>query len=335
VTLDAPTPIVWLGEAPVDADATATLSAWARSHGIRLEPPARFVPKPLPVDLNLAATVEDQLDAARDAIAAGSSTDADQALGAAQAVLGSHPELPNAAWLMAEVERGRAARWRRIVPADPEAAERSSARADALDSGRMAGANERAAPPGQGSTLTFRMRPSREAQVWLDGVPVTAGAVESVAGPHALVVTWAGAPFWASWIETPPGPSIVPLSALDPSPCSDADFEQVRAVRDRVEADLTRCGNWIAVAPGGTSGTIRFAICQNAACSSLTEWRPPPVWSKPLEPEHKHSGLPAWAAWGLVGTGVAVATGVVIGVVASSSRSAPQAEFVLGGLDTK
>jgi hypothetical protein len=65
----------------------------------------------------------------------------------------------------------------------------------------------------------------------------------------------------------------------------------------------------------------------------MTEWRSPPVWSRPVEPERKHSGLPAWATWGLVGTGVAaVATGVVIGVVALSSRSADRVEFVSGGL---
>jgi hypothetical protein len=177
------------------------------------------------------------------------------------------------------------------------------------------------------------MRPSREGQVWLDGIAVTEEAVESAAGPHALVVTWDGAPLWASWIDTPPGPSSVRLSALDPTACSDADFEQVLAVRDRVEAPLTRCGNWVAVAPGPTSGEILFAVCENAECSPMTEWRSPPVWSRPVEPERKHSGLPAWATWGLVGTGVAaVATGVVIGVVALSSRSADRVEFVSGGL---
>ena len=50
-----------------------------------------------------------------------------------------------------------------------------------------------------------------------------------------------------------------------------------------------------------------------------------------VQAEHKHrSGWPAWATWGLVGTGVAVASGVVIAVIASSSRSAGGSEWTLG-----
>jgi hypothetical protein len=44
VTPDAATTIVWLGEQGADSQTSATLSAWARSRGLVLAPPAVWVP---------------------------------------------------------------------------------------------------------------------------------------------------------------------------------------------------------------------------------------------------------------------------------------------------
>jgi hypothetical protein len=333
VTPDASAPIVWLGEAPADAEASATLSAWARTQALGLVPPPDVVRPTLPVDLGMVATVENLLDSARDALTGRSGAEVDRALGAAQNLLAAHPELPNAAWLMAEVERLRAARWRRVAPTEVEAAERASSRADALDGGRMAGAGETDANMAQPATITLQMRPSREAQIWLDGSPVATGAIESRSGPHSVVVTWLGAPIWATWIETPAGASTVALSELDAPACTSADLEQTRLYGDHADADLAQCARWVVATRGLTSGSIRVATCQASRCSPLTDWRPPPVWSQPLAPSHEHrSGWPSWATWGLVGAGVAVASGVVVGVALSSSRSAGGSEYTFGGL---
>jgi hypothetical protein len=334
VTPDAASTIVWLGEQPADAQAAAALTAWARSHGMRLVPPTDDAHTPLTVDLGIAATVEDWLDTARDALTARSGADVDRALAAAQSLLDAHPELPNAAWLMAEVERARAARFGRINPTDVEAAERAGARACALDHGRLAGAGETQATMPPTATITLHGRAAREEQVWIDGSPATALAVESHAGPHAIVVTWQGAPIWATWVEAPPGASTVGLSQLDAPACSSADLEAAHlAEGERVEANLAQCAHWVAAAPGLTRGAIRVATCEADECNPLAEWRPAPLWSQPIQPEHRNrSGWPAWATWGLVGTGVAAASGVIAAVVASSSRGADVVQYVNGGL---
>lgn len=334
MTPDAPATIVWLGEQPADAQAEAGLTAWARSHRVRLVPPTDDTRAALTVDLGVAATIEDWLDSARDALTARSAAEVDRALAAAQGLLDAHPELPNAAWLMAEVERARAARFRRITPTDVEAAERAAARAYALDGGRLAGAGEAQATMPPTTTITLQMRGSREEQVWIDGSPATTLAVDSRAGPHAIVVTWWGAPIWAQWIEATPGASTVALSELDAPACSSADLETAHIAEvDRVDANLVQCAHWVAVGPGLTRGAIRIATCEADQCTPLANWRPAPLWSQPVQPEHKHrSGWPAWATWGLVGTGAAVAAGVVVAVIASSSRGADGVQYVNGGL---
>jgi hypothetical protein len=337
VTPDAATPIVWLGEQPADTQAAAALTAWARSHGVSLVPPTDDARTTLTVDLGIAATVEDWLDSARDALTARSAADVDRALAAARSLLDAHPELPNAAWLMAEVERARAARFRRIPPTDLEAAERAASRAYALDGGRLAGAGETQATLPPTATITLQMRAAREEQVWMDGSPATTLAVESRAGPHAIVVTWQGVPIWARWVEAPPGASAIALSELDARACSSADLGPAHlAEGERVEAHLALCAHWVAAAQGLTRGAVRVATCQADRCTPLADWHAAPLWSQPVQTEHKHrSGWPAWATWGLVGTGAAVVSGVVVAVVASSSRSAGGSEWTLGPTITK
>ena len=333
MTPDAAAIIVWLGELPADAQAATSLTAWARSHGLSLVAPVDVARTSLTVDLGIAATVEDWLDSARDALTARSAADVDRALAAAQSLLDAHPELPNAAWLMAEIERARAARFRRIAPTDVEAAERAGSRAFALDGGRLAGAGETQATMPPTATITLQLRAASAEQVWMDGSPATTPALESRAGPHAIVVTWQGVPIWATWIEAPPGTSTVALSQLDAPACSSADLEQAHIAGERVEAHLAQCTHWVAAAPGVTPGAIRVATCEADQCTPLADWRPPPLWSEPVQPEHKRrSGWPAWATWGLVGTGVAVAAGVVAAVVVSSSHGAGEVEYVSGGL---
>jgi hypothetical protein len=333
VTPDASAPIVWLGDAPADAEASATLSAWARTRALGLVTPADVVRATLPLDLGIAATVEDLLDSARDALTGRSGAEVDRALGAAQDLLAAHPELPNAAWLMAEVERVRSTRWRRIPPTEVQAAERASSRADSLDGGRMAGAGETDANTAQTATITLQMRSSREAQIWVDGSSVATGVIESRSGPHSIVVTWLGAPIWAAWVEAPAGASTVALSELDPPACSSADLERARLDGDHVDAELAQCTRWVVATRGPTPGSIRLAVCQASRCGPLADWRPSPVWSQNLtQDRERRSGWPSWAPWGLVGAGVAVASGVVVAVALSSSRSAGTSEVTLGQL---
>ena len=106
---------------------------------------------------------------------------------------------------MAEVERARSTRWRRIDPADAEAAEREWVRAEALDGGRMPGLGEVSSASHPADAEVALALPGGD-EARLDGRPVPAtGVAATRAGPHALVVTADGAPVWAGWIEARPG----------------------------------------------------------------------------------------------------------------------------------
>ena len=226
MTADAPATLVWIApDAPAAAEARA-LASWARAHGVELAPPrdASDRPRLSPWTSRVADEVEDLLERARDATAAREGDAIDHATQAAEDLLRAHPELPQAAWLMAEVERARSTRWRRVEPADAEAAEREWVRAEALDGGRMPGLGESGAAshpadaevalglPGDDEALARRLARCRRA-----AVAVTR------AGLHALVVTADGAPVWAGWIELAPGRSTLAVDAPATSPCSSAD----------------------------------------------------------------------------------------------------------------
>jgi hypothetical protein len=207
---------------------------------------------------------------------------------------------------MAEVERGRSVRWRRLPPGDPSAADRAWTRGDALDHGRVAAVGERAAAPGDGAAAPAEVTVEVAAgeHVRWDGAAAPATALETRAGSHALIVTWNDAPVWAGWIEVPPGPSVVRPKAPAPEPCSSADFAGVELDGDAARAPHVRCERWVA-----------------------------PAWSEPLAQDRPQKPWPHWLPWALAGAGVAVAAGVgaAIGVVASRP-SASETRFVTGGL---
>jgi hypothetical protein len=49
------------------------------------------------------------------------------------------------------------------------------------------------------------------------------------------------------------------------------------------------------------------------------------------------AGWPAWATWGLVGAGAAIATGIVVLATGAVGHAAPPAEtrYVIGGIKTQ
>src|SRR5580700_5535610 len=152
--MDAPATTVWVAPALPDAEQTRALSSWARTHGVRLMAPVEGSAPALAVDPRIADDVERLLDRARDAMVARDGEAVDRVLSAAASTLQAHPELPQAAWLMAEVERAKSSRLRRIAPVDEAAANVAWTRAEALDGGRVAGIGEQAAASPAAATLT-------------------------------------------------------------------------------------------------------------------------------------------------------------------------------------
>ncbi len=339
MTGDAPATIVWIAAAPPNAGEAKALTSWAQAHGRELTPPSDERPPTLPVDLVVADEVEELLDRAHDAITARDGDGSERAVEAAEALLRVHPELPQAAWLMAEVERARSTMWRRIAPPDADAAERAWLRAEALDAGRVSGLGEvgSASHPFP-STIALALPGDDRAE--LDGQRA-ATVVVTRAGPHALVVKADGAPVWAEWIEAPIGASTMRVDAPTTKPCSSADAAHARLVDGAIRGDLVRCPRWVVATSGQQPGTIRVALCEGDRCGPLLEGRDPPLWTRPLpanpvsestNSRDRASRWPGWATWVLAGAGVAIAGGV--GIVASGAlKPAPTGtRFVNGGL---
>jgi hypothetical protein len=344
VTAEPPVPLVWLGPHPADLAQSSALAGWARAHGVTLVVPADERPPSIAMEARAAADtsedIERRLDRVRDAVAGHDGEGADRELAAAESALRAHPELPQASWLMAEVERARSSRFRRVPPIDEEAAERSWLRAEALDGGRVAGVGEHtAATPPADATIAFEPLPAG-ATLRLDGhvEPLGSATVATRAGPHALVVAWDETPVWAGWIDTPPGSSALHLAIPGAPPCSVADLGLARAPEGEsggvVDATGVRCASWVAALAGGRPESVRVASCEAARCGVLLDWRPPGSggWTWKLPPERTRAGWPGWATWGLVGAGAVIATTVV--VVASGVLQAPPGEtrFVSGGV---
>src|SRR5258708_27043978 len=267
--MDAPATLVWLAPQPPDTEQSRALSSWGSAHGLRLTEPRDERPPALTLDPRIPDEVEELLDRARDAVAARDGVAVDSALDAAEARLRAHPELPQSAWLMAEVVRGRTTRGRRVPPMDSEAAERSRLRAEALDGGRVPGVAEReglSTPPAMPATVLLAL--SSGQQAWLDGAAVAAAtdsAIPTRAGLHALVVTSGGAPIWAAWIEAPPGSSTGRGDAPDVPPGSSIDVSDARLDANAVTAvaaDPVRSAARVPAAPGNGPPSARVPPSQ-------------------------------------------------------------------------
>jgi hypothetical protein len=329
--------VAWVAQAPEDdrGPEARALESWASAHGVELAPARDETPRAIVVDLRVADDVDALLDRARDAIAARDANGADAALAGAESMLRVHPELPQGAWLMAEVERTRSTRWIRVLPADTEAAGRAWTRAQALDGGRTTGIGEEAARTEPAvAAMTVHTVPDG-AEAWLDGAAVGgATGVRTTAGPHLLQVVTRSRPavLWARWLDLGAGPNTVDVSARGTTACSLADVSRAVLTGDAVDAQRVRCDDWIAVAPA-ESGSIRVARCGPGRCGPLLEWRPSPAWSwTPPRPEPEAHAWPAWATWSLVGAGAVVATGVVVVASGLLQPASTETRFVTNGI---
>jgi hypothetical protein len=302
---------------------------------VRLVPPNDATAATLAIDPRIADDVERFLDRARDAMAARDGDTVDRMLEAATSTLQAHPELPQAAWLRAEVERARATRLRRIAPVDEAAAAAAWTRAEALDGGRVAGVGEQGAASPAPATLALPAGLPAGAIVRLDGAAASQQTVATRAGPHTLVVELDGLPVWASWIEAPAGTSSAQISAPLTPECSRVDVARATATGETVDAGGVRCPSWIAVI-GDETGKVRVAVCSSDHCGPLVAWHAPLPWTYNPPAEGARGGAwPAWATWGLVGAGAVVATGVVVLATGVLKPAPTETQFVSGGVRTQ
>ena len=291
--------VEWIDAAPRTADETAELKAWAATRGLRLVEPGEGGRHAIPIDLGVANRIEEDLKATRDLLAQHDADGTERALARAEGLLRDHPELPQAAWLMAEVERGWATRYARLEPVDAARAARAWRAAAALDGGRASGVGEPTADAD--GSVTFGLEVAEgHGELRLDGERVVPGTVQARPGLHQLVAESDGAVVFASWITLATG-TLVRVALPTPEPCSRADLAQASSVQ---------CPSWLAVRRGQAPGSFRVRTCEGASCG-------PELVVASMEPLHdghdrapiEHHRMPKWLTWTLVGAGV-VAVGV-------------------------
>ncbi|MGH7437521.1 MAG: hypothetical protein ACRENE_17735, partial [Polyangiaceae bacterium] len=232
------------------------------------------------------------------------------------------------------------------------AATRAWKRAAAIDGGRQVGMAERGLPDHgaapDAATVEVVGAVEGSEQVWVDGRPV-GPHVDTAAGVHTAVVTWAGDPIWAQWRDVPPGRSSFAIELPVPPPCSVADVARARApgaptAEGAIEPRGVRCASWVAVLPdAGSSRSIRVAVCSGDRCEPVTTWRLPEPWIAPPPPRPSPSPgpvagkkpWPSWVVWGVAGVGTALAAGAAVALARSAYPGAAQTRFVDNGIRTQ
>lgn len=316
--------VLWLGSEPELTERRADLAVWATERQRRAQPLVAAGPS---YPAELAEQVEALLEEARVAPAAPETV---RALQRAEAVLLEHPELPQAAWLLAE---------RYAIEAHASAADGSGeptlhgalrARARQLEGARAAPVGSPPLP--EPLTADGRVpEPSGTRphdRVFIDGA-TAAGTLAP--GRHHVLWMRGELRVWAGWIELEPGR---PWSLSDPtSPCSALDLVDVE-----VDADTPRpasgvlCQRWAIARPHPTGG-IDVAECTTTHCGSWLRVSRESQRSAQALPARDDvtGGWPGWATWTLVGAGAAAAAGVVLWRAGAFDRDEPSTEFVFTG----
>lgn len=283
--------------------------------------PATRAPSTFPESPEAEATVrriEELLDAARQASARLDEPDALRALEDARHLLAMHPELPQAAWLRAELftidaERIEASSSGGTSARAAEVAELRQ-RARALEGPRALPFQERTAsltePEHEASRAVILSGPDPRDQVEWNGVQLRAPfQVNASPGEHALRVFRRGALLLARWvtIDSSAAPRVdVNVPAILPCSPEDLSDTALGQTAPRTSPGVL-CPRW-AVARR-ERGALELALCRHSTCGS---------WQH-LEPEHtgtdrqtKSTSFPTWARIALAGAGTALATSFVL-----------------------
>jgi hypothetical protein len=339
-------------------DATRAVLEWARARGLHVRPATDGARGGLEhVDFTIAERVEKELDRAREAIAALDADVAERALARAETLLREHPELPQAAWLRAEVHRSWAARWTRVEPRDDHRAQEAWQDAEALDGGRAAGIGEVAFPsrPRTAATLSVQGAASRSLVARLDGTELTATtgpggsttyALDVPAAEHQIVVSVDGETVFASWVAiaeaahagaSAPTPMVVSVRVSNDGACAASSFGGVSADgAGGVRASGVSCDQWLAAMPTDRAGAVLIARCERNACGPFLEWRAAgglEATATAAPPQVRRGGAwPAWATWTALGVGAVAATTITLIATGVFESRPTEQRFVAGGV---
>ncbi|MGC4079438.1 MAG: hypothetical protein QM702_20845 [Rubrivivax sp.] len=260
-------------------------------------------------------------------------------------ILRDHPELPQAAWLRAEVARAWSSRFTRLEPRDDARAQSAWQDGDALDQGRATGVGETAYTrrAAAHATIVVHGDAGRPVVVRLDGTTLagkagaggTTYAVDAPAAEHQIVVYLDGEPVFAQWIalaaSTSQARPVIDVRLPEGGGCGETSFAGVTRDESGVRANGITCGRWVAAVPGALRGSVLVARCERDACGPLLEWRTEGLGT-PDKPQPSHRGWPAWATWTLVGAFAASATVVTLVATGAFEKRSTEPRFVGGGV---
>lgn len=319
--------LVWLAATPPSIEQRAEIVEWAAQRGFHTLPPAPFARPTYPAAA--AREIERLLEDARAASSAEVFTRLD-------ALLEAHPELPQAAWLLAERHALEAQHARRLgsnatapdgSAGDVRAAELEGPRARAYG---LPGPPRRSPsePPLGGLPLSSLRAADR---VFIDGV--VAPPEPHLTGRHHVRVHRGGVSVLSRWVDLPlpEGAELAPPAP----PCSELDLLGTGAsAAGPAPLPGVACGEWAVARPAGSG--VELALCAGAACGSWERQpgsapkvtRSSPEGDGDLAPG---SRWPTWATWAAVGSGVLLVTGVVLWRAGAFEGARPAPEFVFTG----
>jgi hypothetical protein len=332
--------VLFLSASGESRELPAALVTRLATLGHRAVVPAAAAPSP-GYDERLISEIENALEQARTNTAEprGVFTRVDE-------LLFAHPELPQAAWLMAERHALEAQLHARA--GDAAAAAVATERAQLLEGrrGAAAGSTETSAPipsaPAPHATLTrgaagslihTGARPADE--VWLDGAVLSPGT-EVRPGQHHVQLFRAQRRIAAAWVDVSAN---LQLHLEQPSTsCDELDLLGTAAGTGQPEPlPGVRCGEW-AAARQTASGALEFAFCRGSSCEP---WQAVPQLHVAANSPARASRAPAaeadersdspWLTWSLVGVAAAGATGLILWQAGAFDDTAPATEIVFTG----
>jgi len=316
--------LVWLSATGLKAH-QGDLDAWSKAHDATLKPPA--VVAPSAYDPAVAEAIELELESARTAVAVQQA--GPESVASACRLIAEHPDLPQAAWLMAECQRLTAIAWLQSG-SSVEAAQQHRA-ADALEGHRAPVYSLSAAPLAPlepGAVVEIEAKgPRASDDFYLDGERVSLRTLTGVGSHHVRVIRH-DIVLWSGWLEVAAqgGPLNIPLAV---QPCATSDVSDVVLNGDQpsVPSDV-QCPNWLIARSARGSG-IDLWHCHAEVCNQSERWPLPTIARNETRKETSSGG---WYVWPLVGVGVALGTAAVLWQTgAFDSSQEPRRSFSITG----
>jgi hypothetical protein len=282
-------------------------------------------------DLEEANRIEADLSAASQALVQEDTDAAERALARAEARVIAHPELPQAAWLRAEVERGWAARFSHLAPKNEERARAAWQRADALAGPRVAALSENGTVEELPKAHVRFVLP--EAELWVDAKRVTAESGTLAEGPHQVRVVRDGRTVRAAWVGAGEGTIIDFSQDRLTGACTKADFSGITLDPEGApRTNGVRCPSWVLAKASPTAGTIQVASCEAEHCTTWLEWRTVNAFAPAMEVTVPHKRWPGWATWTFVGVGAVAVAAVTVIATGALEAHAKDPRFTNGGV---